>query len=143
MTELDPVDQNLLRLLKQNARSPVTTLARQLGVSRSTVQDRIRRLERRGIIAGYTLRSGASPGQQLSAHVMIQINPKRSAQVVAALAAITEVTALQTVSGVYDLVTTVEAPTTAAMDRVLDAIGAVTGVEKTTTSIVLTTKFER
>jgi DNA-binding Lrp family transcriptional regulator len=74
---------------------------------------------------------------------MIQINPKRGQQVAAALAAMPAVTTLQTVSGVYDLVTTVEAPTTAAMDQVLDAIGAVAGVEKTTTSIVLTTKFER
>jgi DNA-binding Lrp family transcriptional regulator len=144
MTEMDTIDRELLELLRQNARSPVSALARQLGLSRSTVQDRIGRLERRKIIAGYTVRCGdASNGRQLSAHVMIQINPKRGQQVAAALAAMPAVTTLQTVSGVYDLVTTVEAPTTAAMDQVLDAIGAVAGVEKTTTSIVLTTKFER
>ncbi|QIB67250.1 Lrp/AsnC family transcriptional regulator [Kineobactrum salinum] len=144
MTETDTIDQELLRLLRHNARSPVSVLARRLGLSRSTVQDRIGRLERRGIIAGYTVRFGdGGSGGQLSAHVMIQINPKQGQQVAAALAAMPAVTTLQTVSGLYDLVTTVETPNTAAMDQVLDAIGAVAGVEKTTTSIVLTTKFER
>jgi DNA-binding Lrp family transcriptional regulator len=50
---------------------------------------------------------------------------------------------VQTVSGIYDLVTTVQTATTQEMDRVLDDIGDLPGVEKTTSSIVLATKFER
>ena len=53
------------------------------------------------------------------------------------------VTTLQTVSGIYDLVTQLEAPTTEAMDEVLDRIGDIPGVEKTTTSIVLSTRLRR
>ena len=74
---------------------------------------------------------------------MIQVNPKQAARVVEALAAIEAVTTLQTVSGLYDLVTQLEAPTTEAMDEVLDRIGAIPGVEKTTTSIVLSTRLRR
>ena len=53
---MDDKDKQLLNLLSENSRTSTTTLARTLGLSRSTVQDRIRRLEDRGIIAGYTIR---------------------------------------------------------------------------------------
>ena len=142
--ELDQRDQRLLDLLRVNSRASTSALARDLGISRSTVQDRINRLERRKVIAGYTVRYHEDfGGRLLNAHVMIQINPKQSVQIVAALSAIAAVKTLQTVSGIYDLVTMVESATTEEMDSVLDQIGDLPGVEKTTTSIVLTTKFER
>ncbi len=141
---LDERDQQLLDLLRINSRASTSALARDLGISRSTVQDRINRLERRKVIAGYTVRYHEDfGGRLLNAHVMIQVNPKQSALIVEALSAIAAVKTLQTVSGIYDLVTTVETATTEEMDCVLDRIGELPGVEKTTTSIVLTTKFER
>ena len=144
MTELDETDRKLLDLLRANSRTSTIELARSLGVSRSTVQDRISRLERRRIIAGYTIRYHPDYGERrISAHVMIQINPKYGERIVSGLRELNAVTMLQTVSGVYDLVTLVEATTTEALDRVLDRIGALPGVEKTTTAIVLTTKFRR
>jgi DNA-binding Lrp family transcriptional regulator len=144
MLNLDKVDQQLLELLQSNSRASTSALARTLGVSRSTVQDRINRLERRKIIAGYTIRYHDSfSGRQLNAHVMIQVNPKQSQKIVDALSRMSAVMTVQTVSGIYDLVTTVKAATPQEMDQVLDEIGELPGVEKTTTSIVLTTKFER
>jgi DNA-binding Lrp family transcriptional regulator len=50
---------------------------------------------------------------------------------------------LQSVSGGFDLVAVVAAPSVAAMDQVIDAIGAMDGVERTTSSIVLSTKVDR
>lgn len=144
MIELDTTDQKLIALLGSNSRASTSALARQLGVSRSTVQDRIHRLERRKVIAGYTIRyHDAYSGRRISAHVMIQVNPKHSVRIEDALKAIPAVKSLQSVSGVYDMVTTVEGASTEELDRVLDSIGAISGVEKTTTSIVLTTKFSR
>lgn len=144
MKELDPTDRHLIDLLTANARASTSALARELGLSRSTVQDRIARLERRGIIEGYTLRFNEQfQARLLRAHVMIQVNPKLAQDIARSLEAIRGVKALQTVSGVYDLVTAVEATTTEEMDAVLDAIGAIEGVEKTTTSIVLRTRFQR
>lgn len=143
MLELDRIDQHLLSLLRSDSRASTSALARELGVSRSTVQDRIHRLQRRKVIAGFTVREHPDfQGRQLQAHVMIEVNPKRSAAIVDALASMAGVRTLQTVSGIYDMVTMVEAPTTEAMDTVLDEIGQLEGVEKTTTSIVLTTKFK-
>jgi DNA-binding Lrp family transcriptional regulator len=144
MTDLDPTDRKLLALLTANARASTSALARELGISRSTVQDRIARLERRQVIEGYTVRFNVSFRQrQLRAHVMIEVNPKQGPRIVEALQAIDAVKSLQTVSGIYDLVTSVETATTEEMDRVLDAIGELPGVERTTTSIVLSTKFRR
>ena len=144
MLNLDKVDQQLLASLQSNSRASTSALARTLGVSRSTVQDRINRLERRKIIAGYTIRyHEAFSDRQLNAHVMIQVNPKQGQKIVEALSRMRTVMTVQTVSGIYDMVTTVAATTTQEMDEVLDEIGALPGVEKTTTSIVLTTKVER
>jgi len=144
MIDLDSTDQALLALLKENSRTSTSALGRSLELSRTTVQDRINRLERRGVIEAYTIRFNQDfVGRQISAHVMIQVNPKQGAAVVEALSDIPAVTTLQTVSGLYDLVTQLEAPTTEAMDEVLDQIGAIAGVEKTITSIVLSTKLRR
>ena len=144
MDQLDRIDRELVSLLRANSRTSTSALGRTLGVSRTTVQDRINRLERRGVIEAYTIRFNPDfAGRQISAHVMIQVNPKQAAKVVEALAGIEAVTTLQTVSGIYDLVTQLEAPTTEAMDEVLDSIGALPGVEKTTTSIVLSTRLRR
>ena len=144
MDRLDQIDRELVSLLRTNSRTSTSALGRTLGLSRTTVQDRINRLERRGVIEAYTIRFNPEfAGRQIAAHVMIQVNPKQAAKVVEALARIDAVTTLQTVSGLYDLVTQLEAPTTEAMDEVLDRIGAIPGVDKTTTSIVLSTRLRR
>jgi DNA-binding Lrp family transcriptional regulator len=144
MLDLDKTDRELLALLRANSREATSSLARKLGVSRSTVQDRINRLERKKVIAAYTIRyDDTFAGRQLNAHVMIEVNPKQSQKIVDSLARMSAVVNVQTVSGIYDLVTTVQTVTTQEMDRVLDDIGDLPGVDKTTSSIVLATKFER
>jgi DNA-binding Lrp family transcriptional regulator len=144
MTELDSIDQRLLALLRVNSRSSISALARELGVSRTTAQDRIQRLERRRIIAGYTIRyNEAFLAGQITAHVMIEVDPKYSAKVVSGLTKLDAVRTVLSVSGIYDLVAMLEAPTTETMDAVLDMIGQLPGVAKTTSSIVLSTKLKR
>ncbi|MGV8944510.1 winged helix-turn-helix transcriptional regulator, partial [Thermomonas sp.] len=49
-------DELLLSLLRENARASTAEIARRLGLSRTTVQNRIERLERQGVISGYTVR---------------------------------------------------------------------------------------
>jgi len=141
---LDEIDRALLGLLAADAREPAASLARKLGIARSTLQDRIERLERDGVIAGYTLRLGAdAAGDLITAYVMLSVNPKLSDRVVRALRAIPELRALHAVSGQYDLLARICAETTRRIDEILDRIGHVQGVERTTSSIVLSTKFER
>ena len=53
---MDAKDRSLIALLRANARESTASLARKLGVARSTVQERLTRLEKDGTIAGYTVR---------------------------------------------------------------------------------------
>lgn len=69
--QTDETDQNLLTLLRENARRPVADLARRLGLARTTVQARIERLESSGVISGYTLRTSAQARPPLQATVLI------------------------------------------------------------------------
>lgn len=141
---MDETDRNLLRLLEMDARMPTAALARRLGVSRSTVQDRLRRLEQRGVIGGYTIRlQDDFARRQITAHVLISINPKFADRVVHALKQMPRLRSLHAVSGVYDLIAVIRAETTEDIDGTLDQIGRMEGIEKTMSSIVLSTKFER
>lgn len=144
MTDVSDSDQRLLALLRANAREPVAVLARKLGLARSTVQERLARLERSGVIAGYAVREGAEfTGRQIAAHVMISLDPKQTERIVAELRRIPEVRSLSAVSGAYDLIAMVAAETTAKIDSVLDEMGKITGIERTMSSIILSVKFER
>ena len=141
---MDETDRKLLALLQADARAPISSIARKLGVSRSTIQSRITRLEDRDIIGGYTVRlSDDYARARIRAHVLITVAPKLAPRVDAELKKMPEVTSLYSISGVNDLIAIVAADTTSEMDRVLDEIGHISGIERTTTSIVLATKFER
>jgi DNA-binding Lrp family transcriptional regulator len=141
---LDATDQRLLALLRADARSPTAELARHLGLSRTTVQSRIERLRRRGIVAGFTVRAGeAHERGQIQAQVMITTLPKLSARVEAALQRVPEVRRLYAISGVHDLIAVVVADSVGAMNAVLDRIGALEGVDRTVSSIILSTRIDR
>lgn len=137
-------DELLLSLLAENARAPVSELARRLGLSRTTVQARIERLERGGVIAGYTVRvSTAAERALVRAYVMITVKPKHAVPTIAELREIREVRTLHSISGEVDLMAVVAAGSVAALDAVVDRIGALEGVERTQTSVIMATKFDR
>lgn len=140
---MDEKDKKLLSLLRSNARLSTSELARMMGLSRTTVQDRIGRLEDRGIIAGYTLRLGEQGEYKLRSLVMIKIKAQTQAAVVARIKKMPEVLTLYTISGDDDMVAQVAAMTTAELDAALDELAAIDGVERTRTSILLTAKIER
>ena len=141
---IDALDRALLALLKANAREPVTTLARTLSLSRSTVRDRMAGLERRGIIGGFTVRvSEDHAATRVRAHVMLSVDPKRMDAVVVDLRKNPCVEALYAVSGAHDLIAIVGAESTGEMDALLDRVGKLAGVDRTVSSIVLSTKFDR
>ena len=141
---MDDLDQKLVAALRENARQSTAELGRKLGLSRTTVQSRIERLERRGVIIGYTTRlSDEVERGAVRAQVMITVQPKEARAVESALRALPPVRALHSVSGPFDMIAQVVAASTAEMDSLVDQIGALAGVERTTSSIVLSTKFER
>lgn len=137
-------DRELLAVLGENARMPVATLAKRLQLSRTTVQARLERLEREGIIAGYGIRLSEAYSSSLArAHVMITLAPKVLSQVCASLQRIQAVKSLHSVSGTFDLIAIVEAPSIAELDQLVDEIGMIDGVERTLSSIILSTRISR
>ena len=87
---MDDLDEHLLTRLRDNARAPVAELARALGLSRTTVQSRLARLERSGVIAGYAVKlAGAYEAGRVHAYVMLTIEPKQATAVGAALVTVT------------------------------------------------------
>lgn len=137
-------DAKLLDLLRGNAREPAASLARKLGIARSTLQERIARLEREGVIKGYTVKlSDEAATKNLRAVVMIVADARQADRVTAELKKIPEVRSLAAVSGAHDMMAVVEADTAARMDAVLDRIGKANGVARTVSSIVLSEKFSR
>lgn len=143
-TTLDDTDHALLALLRENARASTAELARRLGLSRTTVQSRLERLERQRVVAGYTI---VVPDELeaalVRAHVLVTVAPRQSAAIEAALRKIAEVRVLHSVSGPFDLIAIVAARSIGELDALIDRIGALDGVERTTSAIVLSTRIER
>ena len=140
----DDLDGALVALLQANARESTANLARRLGVARTTVVARIARLERDGVLVGYTARLGgaaAAPG--VRAYVGIVVSPKAAREVQRALERLPELRQLSTVSGEFDYLALLEAATTERLDALLDGIGAIDGVVRTMTSVVLAVRVDR
>jgi len=138
-------DRELIRILTANARTPLAEIAKKLGVSRATLQSRLNRLERDGVIAGYTTLLGKqNPNDTtLSAIVLIELELKQQGSVIANLKKNADVASCHTVSGHFDLFVTVTSPTASHLDKTIDWIAGMDGVRRTTSSILLTKKFER
>lgn len=141
---MDETDAKLLALLGENARAPVAILARKLGLARSTVQARLDRLEATGVIAGYGLRLGEGAARApIRATVLLTLEPRATAAVLARLGAMAQVEAAHTASGRFDLVVTLATRSTAELDDTLDRIGEIDGVRASESLIHLSTKIDR
>ncbi len=139
---LDSLDKRLIALLQQNARTTATTLAKRLGVPRTTVASRIQRLEKTGVIQGYGVRLGTRVSAVRSI-CALQVEPKAGAAVVRRLTSMPEIEQLLAVSGNWDYMATIAVEHLAQLDRVLDAIGEIDGVRQRTSALLLATKLDR
>src|ERR1700730_2304607 len=140
---MDAIDEKLVLALRENGRASTAQLARLVGRSRTSVQSRIERLEKQGVIVGYTALLAPEHGLgAVRAHVMIKVGPKEARAVTAGLRVIPQVRVLHSVSGEVDFIAVAATASVAEMDQVIDRIGALDGVERTTSSIILSTKFD-
>ncbi len=141
--QLDEKDHQLLRMLTDNARLPVSTIALTLGLARTTVQARLERLERGGVIAGYTLRTGSQLQPRLRATALVGIEPRSTPAVLDRLRSLKGVELVHTTSGRFDLMVQIVADTTEELDKTLDQIGEARGVRSSESLIHLATKLDR
>jgi len=141
---LDTLDRRLLALLQANARTSTADLARQLGVARTTVLARLSRLERDHVVVGYTVRLGQDETDRgVEAYMGITTTPQAARLVTKRLAALPELRQLCSVSGEFDYIALLRADSTSRLDALLDEIGAIDGVTRTNTSVVLARRIDR
>ena len=137
-------DEKLLAILRTNARASISDLARALNLSRSTVQSRMLKLEETGVIKGYSVDYGdAYLSQMVSAHVSIKVKQKQTTNTNLELKQIDAISQLYAISGEFDLIAVVQAQNLEKLSHLLDDIGNLDGVERTTSSVILETKFKR
>ena len=137
---MDDTDRQLIALLRDDARASVVTLARSLRVARATVQNRIGKLEREGVIVGYSVRlKPEAEAHRIRAIMGIEVKGPRGEAVLKLLRGHANVVALHTTNGRWDLVAELRADTLEAFDKVLNAIRKIDGIASTETSILLST----
>lgn len=138
MYAIDSTDQQLLSLLRENARYTIAELAQRLQVSRGTVTNRLHRLETQGVIKGYTvlLREDSTP-EKVCAWTSIVIKGNMTLQVVKALRGEPCVTGIYDTSGRWDILVALEASSLAQLGQALERIRSIENISKSETSIHL------
>ena len=135
---MDDTDRRLIALLRSDGRASLASLARQLHVSRGTVQNRMRRLEADGTIVGYAVQlKTAVDDQRLRALMTIAVEGHRTAAVLRVLRGDPAIVVLHTTNGRWDIVAELRVETLADFDRALTRIRAIEGVANSETSLLL------
>lgn len=137
---MDTLDQNLLGLLRVNSRMSVATLAKKLDVSRGTIDNRIQKLEERGIIRGYTVRLRPEvETEDIVAWMSIAVEGHETRKIVSLLMGEPSVAGLHDTNGRWDLLAELRVPTIDQLSEVLDRLRTLKGIAATETSIHLKT----
>ena len=114
---MDIIDEKLLLALREDGRASTAKLARLVGRSRTSVQSRIERLQKQGVIVGFGVLLAPEHGLgAVRAHVMIKVGPKETRAVTAALRSIPQVRVLHSVSGDVDLIAVAATASVTEMD---------------------------
>lgn len=137
---MDSLDQQLIALLRADARASVATLAHKLGVSRGTVSNRITRLESAGVIVGYTvrLRPDVQP-DQITAWTSITVEGNQAREVISRLLGEPGVAAIHDTNGRWDLLAELRSASLNELAAVLERLRLIKGISATETSIHLQT----
>lgn len=141
---VDDIDRRLLGLLQSNARDSTTTLAKKLGVARTTVHERIARMERNGTIRGYSVVLNRDPFEQyIQCQVMLTVIKQKQNLIVEQLKRLPEVKLCHIINGECDLLCFVEIPHLEDLDALLIEISGISGVNAARAMVVMATKFDR
>lgn len=137
---MDTLDVRLVSLLRENARASVAALAKQLGVSRGTVQNRIDKLVESRVLLGFTVRTTAEAASH-RIRAMTTIRTEGDADVVLkTLRGYPAVRALHTTNGRWDIVAEIGTDSLETFDAVLRRIRGIKGVANSETSLLLSTQ---
>lgn len=137
---MDETDNQLISLLRQDARLSVAALASRLGVSRGTVTNRIRKLEDDNVIVDYTVRLRPDVQRnEIKAWMSIAVEGNQTRTVIASLLGEPGVATLHDTNGRWDLLAELRAENLQDLAKVLERIRLLKGISNTETSIHLET----
>jgi Lrp/AsnC family transcriptional regulator, leucine-responsive regulatory protein len=142
---LDPTDRRILSLLQDNAKMPQAKMAKAVGLTAPSVNERIRKLERAGYIRGYvTLLDERKLGHDVTAFVEVFIeHPKHETGFIEAVSRLDEVLECHHITGEFSLLLKVRVADMGAFRRLLiEKLNTIQGVRQTRTLIVLATAKE-
>ncbi len=140
---MDSVDRRIVAALESNARLTYADVAARVGLAASSVHERVRKLERAGLIKGYRAEIDLeAAGLPITAFVSLALRPASPPDIPARIAEFPLVESLYSVAGDNSYVLVVRAPTTKDLEELLDALRAKLEVV-TRSTIVLSTPFER
>ncbi|MEQ1144110.1 Lrp/AsnC family transcriptional regulator [Acinetobacter soli] len=133
-------DEQILGLLRDNARMSITDLANKVKVSRATIQKRIEYMENQGIITGYTIRiKPLSERNMIRAWMNIMVEGTKASAVIKELRINPNVSKLHTTNGKWDLLVELQTESLESFDQSLELIRKISGIYNTETSILLST----
>jgi len=140
---LDDVDLRILRMLQEDARTPFSRVAKEVGVSEATVHMRVKKLKELGVLRGFqALVDPSSVGKGLTAITLIKADPMKYAEILERLKSIPDVYEVYDVTGEYDAVVKLRSGSREELASLIDDIGKIPGVSATLTMIVLKTVKE-
>jgi DNA-binding Lrp family transcriptional regulator len=135
---VDELDTRILKLLIERPRTSVREYARILGVARGTLQARLDRLEREGVITGSgPVLSPAALGHPVLAFVHVEVTQGHLDEVGEALAGVPEIVEAFSITGGGDLMTRVVARDAMHLEDVIQRLIQVPGVVRTRTEVAL------
>ncbi|MBB2752186.1 UNVERIFIED_ORG: DNA-binding Lrp family transcriptional regulator [Rhizobium aethiopicum] len=143
---LDQSDERILTELTRNGRIPHAELAEKVHLSRNAVRQRIERLERDGLIQGYTIVVGEGKTRAAAITAMIFVyrhDRMRGGDVIQTLKGIPEVISCDVMSGEFDLVVRVEASAADRIREIWQEVSALQGVRDTLTAFALSSMIKR
>ena len=137
--DLDHTDRRILAVLERNARTSVTEIGRQIGLSRTAVQDRLSKLETSGVIDGYSVRVADGQDDLIRAILFVKIAARPCAPALKWMASLEGVQDVVSLSGELDAVVRCAVPDVTALTALNDRIGASDLIMNSKSSIVLKT----
>lgn len=138
---MDDTDDALVAALRHDARASLSDLAATLGVSRTTVRARLERLKARGEIVGFSVVTRADVARDpVRGLMMIEIEGRGAERIKRQLAAMSELRAVHSTNGRWDLIVEIGTATLAQFDLVLGRIRRLDGVNASETSLLLSTQ---
>ncbi len=141
---LNEKDEQLLSILRSNARASISDLARALNVSRTAIQNRMTKLENNDVIKSYTVALGNSYTEnQITVNVSLKVNPNLRKKVCISLRKIHQISQVYSISGEFDLLIILQIQSLKPLSNILDHMCNLDGVERTNSSIILDAIFER